>query len=235
MDVKKAVILAGGQGLRLRPLTLNTPKCLVEVHGKSLIEHLLDQYKKYGITKIYLAVGYLGDKMIDYFGDGSKFGVKITYFHEKEPLGTAGCLRFFKEYLDEPFFMQNGDNLIECDLEKMYKFHKKNKATGTIALWSVEDPSAYGVAELKGDKIVRFVEKPKKEEAPSHLINSGLYLLEPSVVDYVNPGFSMMEKDVFPKLASEGKLYGFKYKGQWFDTGTLERLEEVRKKWKDIK
>ncbi|MFH1317090.1 MAG: nucleotidyltransferase family protein [Candidatus Woesearchaeota archaeon] len=235
MDVKKAVILAGGLGERLRPLTLSTPKSLVNVHGRTLIEHLLDLFKKHGIKDIYISVGYLGEKIIDYFGDGSKFGVKITFFHEKERLGTAGCLRFFKEHLNETFILTNGDELKELDLKEMEELHKINNSRATIALWEVEDPSKYGVADLDGERIAKFVEKPKKEEAPSNFISSGLYILDPEVVDMVKPGYCMFETDIFPRIAEASRLYGYKFRGQWFDTGNIERLEKARKEWKDLK
>ena len=113
-------------------------------------------------------------------------------------------------------------------------FHKENKAAATIALYSVQDPSAYGVAKLQGNRILEFVEKPKKEQAPSNLINSGLYILEPEILDYIPDGFAMLEKDVFPRLAHEGKLYGYPFSGQWHNTGTLELYEKAIKEWKDI-
>ena len=113
--------------------------------------------------------------------------------------------------------------------------HKENKALATIALTTVEDPSQYGVANLKGNRIQAFVEKPRREEAPSNLINAGFYILEPEVIDYIPEGFTMIEKDVFPKLAKEGKLFGYPFDGQWFDTGTMERYELALKKWKDLR
>lgn len=235
MQLKKAVILAGGLGTRLRPLTLEIPKPLVPVHGRALIEHLLDLFRRYKIDDVTLAIGYMADKIKDHFQDGKKFGVKMHYVIEKEPLGTAGCLKLLKDELTETFVMTNGDELKELDIKEMYNIHKKNKALATIALWQVEDPSAYGVAKLEGNKILEFIEKPKREDAPSNLINSGFYIIEPEVIDMIPDGFAMIEKDIFPKLAKEGRLFGYPFKGQWFDTGTFERYDRAIKEWKDLK
>ena len=231
---KVAVILAGGEGTRMQPITFEVPKPLVTVHGRTLLEHLFDLFKKHGIKNIILSIGHMGDKIKGALGDGRKFGVNINYVEEVNPLGTAGPLKLAKPFLKNTFVCSNSDELKELDLMDMYLSHKENKAVATIALATVEDPSAYGVAKLQGDKILEFIEKPKKEYAPSKLINSGLYILEPEVLDYIPEGFAMLEKDVFPKLAKEGKLYGYPFSGQWLNTGTLDLYEKAIKEWKDI-
>ncbi len=231
---KKAVILAGGKGTRLRPLTNNVPKALIDIHGRTITEHLFDLFKKYSIRDIILSVGYMKEKIIDYFGDGSKFGINLKYIEEKEPLGTAGPLRLAKNTLNESFIVSNGDELKKINIPRMFRLHKRKDALITIALTTVDDPSAYGVAKLDGSRIIEFVEKPKKEEAPSNLINAGFYLIEPEVIDMIPNGFAMFEKDVFPKLAKQGKVRGFPFSGQWFDTGSMERLKKAKKKWTDI-
>ncbi|MBL7050917.1 nucleotidyltransferase family protein [Candidatus Woesearchaeota archaeon] len=231
---KKAIILVGGTGTRLRPLTYEIPKALLPIHGKTLTEHLFDLFKKYDVNETVMAVGYLREKIIDYFGDGSKFGMKVKYVEEKEPLGTAGPIKLAKEMLKDTFIVSNGDELKDIDIEEMYKVHKENNALVTIALTTVEDPSQYGVARLSGSRILEFVEKPKKEDAPSKLINSGFYIVEPEVIDMIPDGFTMLEKDIFPKLAEQGKLYGYPFSGQWFDTGNIERYDKAIKEWKDL-
>lgn len=231
---KKAVILAGGLGTRLRPITNEIPKQLMPIHGKTIMEHVLDLFKKYGIKDIIMCIGYKGEKIKEYFGDGKKFNVNITYVEEKTPMGTAGPIRLAKDLLKDTFIVCNADELKDIDLFDMYLNHKESGAVATIALTTVEDPSAYGVARLQGNKILEFVEKPKKENAPSNLINSGLYIFEPEVIDYIPKGRSMSEKDVFPNLAKDGKLYGFPFSGQWFDTGTMKRYERAMKEWKDL-
>ena len=232
---KKAVILAGGKGTRLRPITYEIPKALIPVHGKTLTEHLFDLFKKYDIKDIIMAVGHMKGKIEEHFTDGSRFGIKLSYIEETEPLGTAGPLKLGKNMLTESFIVSNGDELKDINIEEMYQLHKESNALVTIALTTVEDPSKYGVARLSGSKILEFVEKPKKEEAPSKLINSGFYIMEPEVIDLIPKGFSMLEKDVFPKLAKMGRLFGYPFSGQWFDTGNIERYEKALKEWKDIK
>ncbi len=232
---KKAVILCGGKGTRLRPITYEIPKVLMPIQGKTIVEHLFDLFKKYGVTDIYLAVYYLKEKIKDYFGDGARFGVKVTYIEEDKPLGTAGPIKKAAKYLNEPFFVTNGDELKDIKLDHMFKAHKRNNAMATIALTTVEDPSAYGVADLSGNRILSFVEKPKKEEAPSKLISSGFYILTPEVLNLISGDkFVMLEKDVFPKIAEKGKLIGFPFSGQWFDTGNIERYENALKNWKGL-
>jgi mannose-1-phosphate guanylyltransferase len=227
-----AVILAGGKGTHLKPLTDKTPRAMVEVNGKPILQYNVELCKKHGIKNIILSVGYMREQIIKYFGDGSKFGVNITYVEEKEPLGTAGALRLLKGQLTETFVLMNGDELKDVNLARLYQAHMESSAKVTIALTTVEDPSTYGVALLDGNRIVRFVEKPKKEDAPSMLISAGLYLLEPDVINLVPEGHAMVENDVFPKLAKEGVLYGYPISGQWYDTSTIERLQKASQQWK---
>src|SRR3989344_4477008 len=165
---RKAVILCGGKGTRLRPITNEIPKPLIPVHGKALIEHLIDLFKKYDVKEIFLSVGYKKEKIMEYFGNGDRFGVKISYIDESEesPLGTAGPLKRAKHLLNETFIVTNGDELKDINLEEMFNIHKSNKAKITIALTTVPDPSNYGVAELSGSRILRFIEKPPKDKSP---------------------------------------------------------------------
>ncbi|MCP3682548.1 MAG: NTP transferase domain-containing protein [bacterium] len=231
---KVALVLAGGKGERLQPITFEIPKPLMLVHDRTLLEHAFDLFKKYGVKNVVLSVGYKADKIKEKIGDGKNFGVNVNYVEESKPMGTGGPLRLAQHMLSSTFIACNADELKELDLAQMYEFHKKHKALATIALTTVEDPSIYGVARLQGNKILEFVEKPKKENAPSNLINSGLYIMEPEVINYVPPGNASLEKDVFPKLAKEGRLFGFPFSGQWLNTGTLPHYEEAIKKWKDI-
>ncbi|VVB73970.1 Bifunctional protein GlmU [uncultured archaeon] len=230
-----AIILAGGSGTRMRPITYEIPKALMPIHGKTLTEHLINLFKKYGTRELILSVGHLKEKIKSYFGDGSKFGVDMTYTEESEPLGTAGPIRQMKDRLTETFIVSNGDELKDIDIQDMYLHHKESGALVTVALTTVQDPSHYGVARLEGDRIKEFVEKPRKEDAPSNLINAGLYIMEPEVLAYIPKGASMLERDVFPRLAKEGKLFGYPFSGQWYDTGSFERYERALKEWKGIK
>jgi len=231
---EKAIILVGGKGTRLRPLTNKTPKCMLEIQGKTVTEHLFDLFKKYGIRDMILSVGYLKDKIKEYYGDGSKFGVNIEYIEEDTPLGTAGPLKLAKNMLKDSFIVTNGDELKNINIPRMFRLHKRKDALATIALTTVNDPTQYGVAKVSGSRILKFIEKPKLEEAPSNLINAGFYILEPKVIDMIPDGFSMLEKDVFPKLADKGLVRGFPFAGQWFDMGTPERYKIANKLWGGI-
>ncbi len=228
----KALILAGGKGTRLHLLSKGQPKPLMELKGKPIIQYNIELFKKHGIKEILISVGYKSDEIKKVLGDGKKLGVNITYIEEKNPLGTAGPLRLARPYLKETFIMCNADELKDIDLDDMFSFHAANKALATVALTTVKDPSAYGVALLNGNKIMTFIEKPTKDNAPSNLINAGLYILEPEVINYVPEGFAKIETDVFPKLASEEKLCGYPFSGQWFDTGTPERFKVAEEKWR---
>ena len=231
----KAVLLLGGKGTRFRPITYELPKALLPVQGKTVPEHLIALFKKYNITDLIFSVGYKAQQIKKYYGDGTKYGIKITYVEEKEPLGSAGAVKLCAPLLDKTFIVTNGDELKNIDLEEMYKFHREKKGLITTALTTVKDPSVYGVAKLEGNKILEFVEKPPKNKAPSNLINSGLSIWEPEVINIIKDGFTMYENDVFPPLAKEGKLFGYIFSGQWFDTGTPARYEVAIKKWKGLK
>jgi mannose-1-phosphate guanylyltransferase len=233
--VKRAVILAGGKGTRMRPFTYEMPKPMIPVQGKPLLQHIIELIRKYEIRKITLSTGYMGEKIREYFGNGSKFGVDITYIEEKEEMGTAGALRLMEDSLTGPFIMFNGDILANIDLHDFIIFHRENKAAATIALTSVKDPSRFGVANLRGNRILEFIEKPKDGTVKSKLINAGVYVMEPEILDYIPKRRSMMEVDVFPKLAKEGRLFGYPFDGQWFDTGTHEAYERAIKEWRSIK
>ncbi|MEA3254619.1 MAG: sugar phosphate nucleotidyltransferase [Candidatus Altiarchaeota archaeon] len=232
-NVKKAFILAGGKGSRMRPFTYEVPKPLIQVQGKPLLQHILDLLRKYDVRDVILSTGYMGDKIREYFGNGSRFGVQISYVEETESLGTAGPLNLARDLLDETFLMFNGDILANIDLHDFINSHAKNDGIATLTLKPVRDPSRFGVAELRGDRILRFIEKPESS-VKSRLINAGVYILEPEVIDYVPKGKAMMETDVFPKLAEEGRLYGYPFDGQWFDTGTYEAYEKAIKGWKGV-
>lgn len=235
--VKKALILAGGKGTRLRPITYEIPKPMVPVQGRPLLEHTIDFLKEHDIRNIILSVGFLGERIREYFGNGSKFGVKITYVEEDEPTGTAGPLRLAKDLLeDSHFLMINGDNLFNLDLFNMVRSHFENNCVATIALTSVDDPTKYGVARLKGQKILDFIEKPSREDAPSNLINAGVYLFSPDIFKYVpDKQYSMIETEVFPHIIDDDGFYGYVMEGQWLPAGTPNEYERAIKEWKGFK
>lgn len=231
--ITKAIVLVGGEGTRLRPFTYELPKALLPVQGKPMVLHVLELLKSHGVTEIILAIGYKGDQIKEYFGNGHKFGLNIKYVNEKTPLGTAGPLRLAKKYLNDTFFIVWGDILSQIDLTDFAQFHKSHNGLATVALTTVADPSRFGVASIKGNLIIGFVEKPSKKDAPSNLVNSGMAILEPEVIEKYVPkrGKAMVEYDIYPKLAKEGLLFGYPFQGQWFDTGTPESYERAIKYW----
>ncbi len=229
-ELKQAVILAGGKGSRLRPMTLETPKPLLKVKGKTLLEYNIELAKKNGLTEVILAVGYLGEKIREFFGNGKKFGVSITYTREEKPLGTGGALRLSSGLLDERFAMMNGDELKEVDFRKMLEVHEKNKAIATLALTEAENAKDLGTVEMEGEKITEFREK--ESEGPA-LINAGAYILEKKILELIPDGFCSIEKEIFPKLAEQGRLFGWIEEGQWFPTDTVEKMGKAEKGWKE--
>ena len=224
----KAIILAGGLGERLRPLTDETPKPLLPVNDKPIIQHAIENFKKHGILNIILSIGYKSDKIKKYFGDGSKFGVNITYCIEDTPLGTGGAIKKAAEDIDETFIAINGDNLADFDWTSIIEVHKEKDALITLGLYPVEDVWNFGIASLNGSKIIGFVEKPKKEDAPSNLNNAGCYVMEPEALDILPEGKSSIERDCFEKLATEdGKVYAYEHTGYWYPTDTLEKYKKA--------
>ncbi len=234
-ELKTALVLCGGEGTRLRPITYEMPKALVPVHGKPLIEHIFDLLKKYSVSDVVLSVGHMKEKIISEKDNWSRLGMNLSFVEEQKPLGTGGPLRLAKDKLTKTFIVSNGDELKNINVMDMYESHKRNRALATIALTTVSDPSQYGVARLEGSRIIEFVEKPKKGKAPSNLINAGFYIIEPEVAEMIPKGKVSLEKQIFPKLAKMGRLFGFHFSGQWFDTGNLKRYEHALKEWRGIK
>lgn len=223
----KAIILAGGLGTRLRPLTENIPKPLLPVKGKPIIEHAIENFRRHGITDIILSIGYMADKIKEYFGTGEKWGVNITYAVEEGPLGTGGALKNAAAGLHETFVAINGDNLADFDWSAAIDTHKKSGAKITLSLYPVEDVTQYGIARLADGRILEFVEKPAPDRAPSNLNNAGGYVLEPEVLSCLPDGFCMIERDCFEKLAPKGSIGAYIHAGQWYPTDTLEKYRRA--------
>jgi NDP-sugar pyrophosphorylase family protein len=218
----KAVVLAGGFGTRLRPLSCTRPKLLFPVCNRPLLDWTLERLDKSGIKDVVLATNYMAEAFIQRYGDSTR-GMRLFYSREEKPLGTGGPIKKAEELIghEEPFLVLNGDILTDFDYSKLLKKHVEKGATATIALYRVKDPSRYGVAELtEKNRVVRFVEKPAREKAPSNLANAGIYVLDPKILDYIPGGQPVsIEREVFPKLADKGKLYGYDFKGLWIDIG----------------
>jgi len=217
--------MAGGEGSRLRPLTSGVPKPLVPVVGKPVMEHILRLLRTHGITDVVVTLQYLGSAIRDYFGDGSDFGVDITYVVEDAPLGTAGSVKNAQEYLDEPFIVISGDALTDIDLGKVMAYHREKAASATIVLTSVSNPLEYGVVITNPDGTInRFLEKPSWGEVFSDQVNTGIYVIEPEVLDLLPPATVVdWSGDVFPKmLANTMPLYGYLASGYWCDIGNIQ-------------
>lgn len=222
----KAIIMAGGEGSRLRPLTCGRPKPLVPVLNRPIMEYCVDLLRAHGITEIGVTLQYLPDAIREHFGDGSDFGVCLRYFVEESPLGTAGSVKNAASFLDETFLVVSGDALTDLDLSRAISFHRAKGAVGTLVLTRVETPLEYGVVITGEDgRIVRFLEKPGWGEVFSDTVNTGIYVLEPEVLDFFAPGQKFdFSKDLFPLLLRENKpLYGLVLPGYWCDIGDLRQ------------
>lgn len=230
--INQAVILAGGEGLNMRPFTFEMPKGLFPVGGKPILEHIVEILRNNEVRDIIFSIGHLGEKIKNYFGDGKKFGVNITYVSEDKEAGTGGALSLARKYIkNESFLVIHGDILIDIQLSDLISFHKEQETIGTIALTSVVDPSQYGEVVVQGAKITRFVEKPQKGKQKSQLVSCGLYIFNKEIFDYIPPkGVSLLE-DVFPRLAERGQLSGFLFAGRWVDIGSPVSYEKAIQEW----
>jgi len=225
----KALILAGGYATRLRPLSYALPKLLFPVGGRPVLEQTIDHLSSFGVDEVILAVKYLADELREHFGE-EYHGVKIQYSLEPKPLGTGGPIAFARKYYgDETLLAMNGDIFAEINIDAMRKVHESNDALATIALHEVDDPTRFGVARLDEHSSIReFVEKPRLADAPSKLINAGTYLLESAAVQRIPLGRKVIiEREIFPALANEGKLFGYVHSGTWFDIGNIDDFRKA--------
>lgn len=234
--ISQAVILAGGKGVKMRPFTYEMPKSMIPIHGRPLLEHTIILLREHNLRDIIISIGYLGEKIQEYFGDGSKLGVKISYAEQDKngEMGTGGALKITQNLIKQnTFVMVHGDVLAEINLADLIDFHQKNGKTATVALTSVPDSSIWGVVKLHGSEIREFQEKPKRSKALSRLINSGIYVFEKEIFNQMprQNKFSLEEK-VLTKLVQSKNLAGFSFEGQWFDIGTPKIYERVLKEWK---
>ncbi len=223
MVISTAVILAGGLGTRLRPLTNDVPKPLLPMHGKPILQHLIEGLRDHGVKNVILSVGFCYEKIKAYFGDGYKLKVNLIYSVEKQPLGTGGAVKQAARNLSKPFFLAWGDNLMDINFSALETAHQVSKAEITMVLTPVSNVEQFGVAKIEGKKIIYFVEKPNPEQAPSNLINAGAFVIDPRALEILSDGQSSMERDCFEKLAPLGKIAYFIHQGQWFPTDNLER------------
>jgi mannose-1-phosphate guanylyltransferase len=227
----KAVVLVGGAGTRLRPITYRTPKPLLPIANVPFVERQLAWLARYGVDEVVLSLGYLPDRFVEHFADETFGDMKLRFVVEHEPLGTAGGIRFAAEGIEERIVVCNGDVLTDLDLSAFVAFHESRGGSATISLTRVEDPSAFGVVPTRSDgEVIAFVEKPPREQAPTNWINAGTYVLEPSVLASIPPRLNVsIERETFPRMLERpGRLYAMRSEGYWLDIGTPGKYFEAQ-------
>ncbi len=229
------IMLAGGEGTRLRPITYEIPKPLIPVHGKPVSEHIIMELARNGVRDIVMAIGYKAEMIERHFGDGSALGVRIKYSVEDKPLGTGGAaaaaLSASKTDGPDDIVVTTADNLFEIDLAGMYELHRRAGALATIAVRHVDDVAGYGVVELSGSEITSFIEKPDPKVTRSRLINAGIYIIRSEAFARMPDAPFSMERDFFHKIAGTGALHAFSMQGRWLPIDTMERYERAIKEW----
>jgi mannose-1-phosphate guanylyltransferase len=229
----RAVVLVGGFGTRLRPLTLGVPKQMLPVVHVSMLERVVAALGRHGVTEAVLALGYKPDVFRDAYPDGLCSSVKLHYAVEPEPLDTAGAIRFAARHagIDDTFVVVNGDVITDFDVRSLVDFHRRVGAEGTIHLTPVDDPSRYGVVPTDDDgRVLGFIEKPPADEAPTNWINAGTYVFEPSVLDRIADGRKVsVERETFPSMVSDGSLFAVQDGCYWVDAGTFATYLEVQR------
>jgi len=228
--IMKALILAAGFGTRLKEVIHDRPKVMAPINGKPFLEFVLENLRKNGIDEAVIAIGYLGDFIRDYFGNGEAFGLKISYSYQKRPIGTGGAVKLAEseKFFDEPFFVVNGDTYLDTDYQKILQFHHRKKASATIAIVKRKSVGQSGlVIQNRRGQIVSFTEKP--QEKRSGFVNCGVYVFNPGITRFIKKKRFSLEKDLFPKLAKKGSLYGFKINENFIDIGIPENYYEARR------
>ncbi|MGC2484789.1 MAG: nucleotidyltransferase family protein, partial [Acidimicrobiales bacterium] len=221
-----AIVLVGGVGSRMRPLTFERPKQMLPLVGVPMIEHVFGWLRHHGVTNVVLSLGYLPHHFVAAYPSGIIAGVKVTYAVEPEPLDTAGAIRFAAAFagVDDTFLVVNGDVITDLNISKLLSFHRDRRAEVTIALHPVDDPSRFGVVPTTPDgRVLSFIEKPDRLSAPTNFVNAGTYVVEPRVLRRIaSTGPVSVERDTFVRLAEEGTLYAMHDSAYWFDAGTPE-------------
>jgi mannose-1-phosphate guanylyltransferase len=229
----KAILLAGGKGTRLRPLTLHTPKPIVPIFDRPFLHYQLDLLKQVPeIDEVVLSLNYQPRRIEEMFGDGGESGLAIRYVVEPQPLGTAGAVRYAGEALHETVVVFNGDVLTQVDLGAVIALHRERRAKATIVLTPVDNPTAYGLVETDADgNVRRFLEKPNADEITCDTINAGIYLLEPDTFDRIPKDTPWsIERSFFPSLVERGEAFvAYVYRGYWIDIGTPEKYTQVHR------
>jgi len=227
----KAVILAAGQGTRLRPMTDSVPKPMVRIRGKPLLEYIIRLLRRYGIMDIFIPLNRYRDVFTNYFGDGAQWGVRIYYSVEEKLLGTAGAVKKLESHFSNTFLVVYGDNLSNCNITQLTNFHRHRGGIGTIAVFEIENPTSSGIVKLnKEQRILKFLEKPTKKQVFSKLVNAGIYILEPRIFGYIPKGQAYdFGKDLFPRLLIESeRLYGYIMMEYLLGIDTIEAFKQAQ-------
>ncbi len=225
-QLNRVVIMAGGKGIRMRPLTENTPKPMLLVAGKPILEHIIERFIQQGFSVFTICIGYLGESIREHFGDGSKWDVKIEYLNEESPLGTAGSLRNLQNVGDLPFIVSNGDIISEIDMVDIVKFHSEQRAVATMAIRPYEIQNQFGVVETNGVEITAIVEKPIYR---TH-VSTGVYVFEPYVVNLFPNSDALQMPELFDHLRNQGnRTLAFHIQDQWIDLAKQDDIDKIQK------
>jgi len=224
----QGIILAAGQQKYIKGYP-NIPICMLKVHNKPIMEHIIEMFRKFNVRDILIGICYDKDMIKSHFGNGSRFGVKIRYIEEDEPSGTINIVRKARPFLSENFFITNSDELKDVNLTDMYLTHKENNGSMTMALTTVKQTTKYGIVQLDGTRIRTFTEKPS-HRSETQLINAGLYLVNLEALDMI-PEDMKMFYEFFPVIAEQNKLIGYHFSGQWFDISSQSDYDQAAKEW----
>lgn len=227
----KAIILAGGFGTRLYPLTLECPKPMIPLANKPVLAHILNLLKSHRFSEVVITVQYLAEQIQNYFGNGCSLGLTLRYVVEERPLGTAGSIKNVQPYLDnETFLVISGDIVTDIDLSRAIRFHRQKQALATVVLKQVANPREYGVVVTeRSGRVRQYLEKPEHQPAISNMVNSGIYILEPEILDYMEPNQAYdFSYDIFPLLvAQNAPFFGYLADGYWRDIGTMQSYRQA--------
>lgn len=225
-DLHTALIIAGGEKEKLLSPNKNVIRPLIKIAGKTILEHTIEWLKGQGITHAIIAIGYGGEKIVSLLKNGDDYGIKIEYVWDVNATGTGGVLRLAEHHLKDPFLIVYGDELFRgLELKDLWKFHRSTEGICTLVLANALDTKGLGLAKMTGTKVTEFIERPTQTE--SHLANAGLFVCEPNVLNYIKTVPATLEKDVFPRIVADGKLYGYVYSGAWFHIKTNKDVENA--------
>jgi NDP-sugar pyrophosphorylase family protein len=226
-NVKTVLILAGGKSRELEAVAKDTPRCMIKIKGKPILQHIIERLVSFNITNYMVYVDHLGDQIQNYFGDGSTFGVKIEYLVGDRPRGTIHPLKLARKKINDTFILIYGDTISSLDVIDFLEHHRKNQNLATVALTSVSNPKEYGVLKVEGNKITEFIEKPT-QKVESYMVSGGIFAFEPRIFNYLSKDMTSVEKNLLPSLVEKGILSGYPFQGIWLNINTPKDLKKAR-------